>query len=58
MTTETHALNCWHCGNDFVYFVPVELRGRGLTRDFFEDSTVCAACAQCKPGCTNPAHLN
>ena len=45
MTTETHALNCWHCGNDFVYFVPEELRGRGFTRDFFEESTVCAACA-------------
>jgi hypothetical protein len=58
MTTETHALNCWHCGNDFVYFVPEELRGRGFTRDFFEESTVCAACARCKPGCGNSEHLN
>jgi hypothetical protein len=58
MTTETHTLNCWHCGNDFVYFVPEELRGRGFTRDFFEESTVCAACARCRPGCSNSAHLN
>jgi hypothetical protein len=57
-TTETHTLTCWHCGNDFVYWVPEELRGRGFTRDFFEDSTVCAACAQCRPNCSNPEHLN
>ena len=58
MTTETHNLNCWHCGNDFVYWVPQELRGRGFTRDFFEESTVCAACARCRPGCSIPEHLN
>jgi hypothetical protein len=58
MTTETHTLNCWHCGSDFVYLVPEELRGQGLTRDFFDESTVCAACALCRPGCGNPKHLN
>jgi hypothetical protein len=52
-------LTCWHCGNEFHYSVPVELRGRGYTADFFQDSTVCLPCMFCMPNrCKNPDHVN
>lgn len=59
MIQEVHTLTCWHCGNEFHYSVPVELRGRGYTADFFQDSTVCIPCTYCMPNrCNNPEHLN